>query len=301
LKKDYYKYFIYISFLFLIYALYKADYLSIPKISSEIAIYLSLIFLFAGFLLVGITWRSVLKVSGTKVTYSESVAGIGLSVFTKYIPGKLWTIIGRASYIAQLKNQSVKNLSVVSLNAQFISLWTALVIGIVGLLIIGKVNILGLATFILLGILTLLSFSEFFHHIGSKFLQRIFHKNITLPSLNLRKSLTILPWFILQQLIWASGFFFLIQGLYTGTVPFISGVGFPLAAAYGIVTVIAPGGLGVREGILITFLISIGLPNSDATTIAIFSRLWFLIGEIFIFIFGYFANKTVKVKALHSY
>jgi len=55
---------------------------------------------------------------------------------------------------------------------------------------------------------------------------------------------------------------------------------------------IAPGGLGAREGVMIGYLIFAGIPAIEATTIAVVSRLWFLLGEIFIFILGWSLHKT---------
>jgi uncharacterized membrane protein YbhN (UPF0104 family) len=50
--------------------------------------------------------------------------------------------------------------------------------------------------------------------------------------------------------------------------------------------VLAPGGIGVREGALALLLTSGGVTASKAATIALLSRLWFLVSEIFIFIWG---------------
>jgi uncharacterized membrane protein YbhN (UPF0104 family) len=76
-------------------------------------------------------------------------------------------------------------------------------------------------------------------------------------------------------------------------VPWGVGFGFPLAGTLGIMTLISPGGLGTREAVLVGYLNLAGIPVVDATTIAVASRLWFLGGEIFIFILGWISHKRL--------
>ena len=71
------------------------------------------------------------------------------------------------------------------------------------------------------------------------------------------------------------------------------GLGFPLAATLGIMAVIAPGGLGAREGVLVGYLMLAGVPLAEATTISLASRLWFLVGEAFIFIVGWVSDRML--------
>ena len=125
-------------------------------------------------------------------------------------------------------------------------------------------------------------------------------RDIALPKLNFTNSLTILPWFLLQQVTWASGFYFLAQSMSSEPVSLLTATGFPLAAAYGIIAIVAPGGVGVREGILVGYLVTLGFTTSQAATVAVASRLWFLIGEAFVFFVGYLADKQIKYRAVKA-
>ena len=69
---------------------------------------------------------------------------------------------------------------------------------------------------------------------------------------------------------------------------------FPLATTLGIMAIIVPGGLGVRESIMFGCLSMSGLSLTHATTITVAARFWFIFGEIFIFILGYITNKLSK-------
>jgi uncharacterized membrane protein YbhN (UPF0104 family) len=65
----------------------------------------------------------------------------------------------------------------------------------------------------------------------------------------------------------------------------------PVAGIAGILSFIAPAGIGVREGVLTTLLANKGIPVTDAISVAVFSRLWFLGGESIIFLSALFVNK----------
>ncbi|MEZ5196557.1 MAG: hypothetical protein R2764_09195, partial [Bacteroidales bacterium] len=59
---------------------------------------------------------------------------------------------------------------------------------------------------------------------------------------------------------------------------------FPLSVTIGLLAIIFPGGLGVREGILVGYMVLTGMPIQIATVITLYARLWFISGEIFIFL-----------------
>ena len=93
----------------------------------------------------------------------------------------------------------------------------------------------------------------------------------------------------------------LVNSLTSMDVPLSVGLGFPLAGSLGVMAFIVPGGLGVREGALIAYLSLAGIAVPVATTISIASRLWYLVGEVFIFFVGWMAdhiNDWPKTKKL---
>ena len=77
-------------------------------------------------------------------------------------------------------------------------------------------------------------------------------------------------------------------------MPPIVALAFPLATTAGIVALPLPGGLGLREGILVGLLAIVGFSVSDATAYAIVARLWFLLGETFMFVVGWQAHRGVS-------
>ena len=89
----------------------------------------------------------------------------------------------------------------------------------------------------------------------------------------------------------------LVTSLIAVGVPWSVGLGFPLAVNLGIIVLFTPGGLGTREAVIVAYLSLMSIPIIEATNIAVVSRLWFLFGELFIFIIGWGAEKTlIKLK-----
>jgi len=289
--KSWYRYLVCLSLVFLAIALYKADYLKLPQISSYSVLIISFIFLFGGFISDAISWKQILKHSNYHVDLGECLAGVGLSIFGKYVPGKIWTIVGRAAYVAEKNHYPLSKLSAISLNAQFIALWLGLIFGAIGLFLFGGLYLWGwLILFLWLG-LTIVIFSKLAHGSAERVIKIALRKDIQIPRLTIKSTLSVMPWFVVLWVFWSIGFYMLVTSLTAMDVAWSVGLAFPLAATLGVIAFIAPGGLGVREGVMVGYLTLAGLPIAEAVTIAGASRLWFLVGEAFIFTMGWLADK----------
>ena len=272
------------SLVFLIIALIRADYLVIPAIQRPINLVVSLILLFLGFYLNAFSWTRMVQVGGYRVSRREGIRSSGLSVFAKYIPGKVWVIMGRSEYLARKYRWSRRDLGSLSLDAQFIALWVALLIGAAGMILLRKTDLFGLSVVILFLLLSLMIFTPLFQKVAGQLLGKIMKKPVSLPKLTFSETIRVIPWYAANWGLWCIAFFFLASGL-TNHMPEIHiATSFGLAGSLGIIAVFAPGGLGVREGILTGYLTMAGMDLPMATTIAVSSRLWFLLGEVFIFL-----------------
>jgi len=284
--KNWFRYIFYASLVFLVFALIRADYLVIPRIYHPIRLVISLLLLFGGFLLNASSWSRMLKHGGLDVSWVDGVSSAGLSIFAKYIPGKFWVVMGRAEYIARKYNLPRKDLGSLSFDAQFIALWTALLLGTIGMLSIHSTDLYGLSVLLLFILLSLVIFTSLFHRFIEIIYFRITKKELTFPRLSFQKTIRIILWYTMSWGMWCVSFYFLAGSLSVDSLPFSISFAFGLAGSIGILAVFAPGGLGVREGILTGFLTMAGLDLPLATTIAITSRLWFLTGELFLFLFA---------------
>jgi uncharacterized membrane protein YbhN (UPF0104 family) len=178
-----------------------------------------------------------------------------------------------------------------SLNAQLISLWVGLTLGGIALAMIEWIPAWRWICSLLWAGLTVVIFSDHAHSLGTRALRRITKRELTLPRLEFASVLTVLPWFAGFWLCWSAGFYFLIVSLHAGGVLPVVGLAFPLATSLGILALPLPGGLGLREGVLVGLLVIVGLAATDATTYAIVARLWFLLGETFMFVVGWRAHR----------
>ncbi|MDZ7830663.1 MAG: lysylphosphatidylglycerol synthase domain-containing protein [Desulfobacterales bacterium] len=279
--KFFFKLFIYISLVYLIFHLYQNNYLIIPEVQSFVLLVFSIFFMLIGFLLNAKAWQCLLKASNKEVTYSESISSIGLSIFGKYMPGKFWVIVGRAAYVAEKKGDSIFRITTISFLGQGIAITTGIILGNIVLWyymiswfwVLFFIEILFLI-FILCPFSKLLPEKSYFYKKGGSI--------ILLLGPHLFRAI---PWFLLFWISWGIGFYGFVGALSITNTWIVAPI-FILSSTLGILAFFVPGGIGVREGFLSFFLIKCGYSLEIATTIAVGSRLWFLLGEIFVFICG---------------
>lgn len=275
--------FLYISLAFLVWALYRANFLTIPTIRSVSWLLLSLVALWVGFVLTSVVWLQFFRANGFPVRFVDCLSATGLSVFGKYIPGKIWILLGVAGFIAQKYGYPLKRLTLMTLSWQLSQLWTGLIVGTIGLFLIDGLHLWGgLISLLLIG-LTLAIFSQKANQVAASLARVILRQSISIPILDFWATLRLMPVFFLSWLLWSFGFYAMIRSLFAFNVPLATGCGFALSATLGIMAIVAPGGLGVREGLLVAFLVQAGLSLEQSTTISVTSRLWFFLGELFIF------------------
>ncbi len=276
------KYFVYLSLAFLLYALQSADYLIIPVVYAPGLLAASFIFLFLGFLAEAASWHRMLRLQGFDVSGRQSLASTGLAIFGKYIPGKFWIIIGRSIYLRDKLGGAMSRLTLISLQAQLLALLAGLALGVIPLFGLAlPVYWGGMLVMVAAGIGALLFSSPLNHAVAV--LLRVFGLSVKFSALGFRLALRAGPWFFLTWCCWSLSFALLVSALGGGEFSLLVGLAFPLAATLGILMVLAPGGMGIREGVLGVILFASGFATAEATSIAVFSRLWFLVGEGFIF------------------
>jgi len=239
---------------------------------------LSLCFCFSGFIAMGVEWGATTRCVFKDCPWRVGIQTNGAAIFSKYIPGKVWTILGRAS---ALENQGFGNplqnnyLSIVS---TVVSLYAGTIISLPCLTLVNVPRF-----FLISGFCLVLGVPFLFN---SKFLQTIslqkYGQEIRL--LELYSFFKILPFHLLTWICWGVGFLFLLFSF--GKAPssiLLVGL-FPLSAICGILAIFAPGGLGVRESLLTLGLLEIGFAKGFAMQISSLSRLWFFLGELFLFL-----------------
>ena len=297
MSKTWHRYLIYVSLLFVGGVLYSFDYLRVPSVASYAILSLTFALQLAGFALVVSSWNVLLARSGCPVRFSEGLAALGLAILGNYVPGKVWLIVGRAAYIASRRGYPLGKVSVLSLHAQLIGLWTGLLLGALGAFIVGGLRIWGPLILLMWLALTLTIFSRRVHGMAAKLIGKVVRRHLSIPLLSLRSAGIAAVCALLAWLCWSTAFFLFLLSLGLAGVSPADGLAFPLAATLGIIAVIAPGGLGAREGVLVAYLVLAGQSVADATTVAVAARLWFLAGELALFIIGWLTDMLLGKAA----
>jgi uncharacterized membrane protein YbhN (UPF0104 family) len=239
--------------------------------------YLSLAFAFSLMLsataLYAFLWKLILERLGTSLTYGKSYRIFFLSQLGRYIPGKIWSILGLV-YLSQQEGVS----TVISGASVILQLLLQIVSGVIAFALAlpfwSEVESLtGVA--IVVGVLGLCL--------------ALLHPTLVTRGVNLGLRLTgqaemELDWsysYLLGQLALWVGFWllngvayhFLIRSIDSSPLPnfiVLAGI-FSLAWVVGFLSLVTPSGLGVMEGTL-AFLLSFHLPLHVATIVALWTR-----------------------------
>jgi hypothetical protein len=284
-----------VSFVFLFIYLFRQDYI-MPELESLFYLLASLVLLFAGFLASTLSWKVALQVHGYPCSRNEAIISHGQSVFAKYIPGKIWVILGRAGYLSSGRNE-LKNRSFISFKEQLVYIWAGFLISSIPTIIFYRFQWISILVLLVIAGLTLFLFFEKIHAWILQLLGRITRRQVDVPLIRFGKSLPMIGAVLLIWICWTTGFFLFMLAFSSEITPVMM-FAFPLSVSFGIIAFILPGGLGLREGIIIGYLVLAGMGVEQATTISFLNRLWFIAGEIFIFLLATGLRLSAGKKAV---
>ncbi|MCD4735919.1 MAG: flippase-like domain-containing protein [Bacteroidales bacterium] len=284
---------LYLSLLFLFIYLYRLDYFSFTGLKWNTSlIVVSTLLLWTGYYLSSLSWWNILRKHEINIGSSIATVSHGLSIFAKYIPGKIWVILGRAGYVARY-GFSLKSCSFLSMKEQLLYVWLGLFISAIPMLFFYGLT---LFTLFVLGILLFFTFflySKKFHFWLLSILSKITRKSWDIPFVSFRDNLNIIGLILVYWLVWLFAFYFFVRSFYPDA-GFEIAFAFPLSVTLGLLAIVFPGGLGVREGIMVGYMTLGGIPVETATSISIYARLWFISGEIFIFLLALIIKAVTK-------
>lgn len=231
-------------------------------------------------------WLKLLDVLGFNLKYGKGFKIWFISSFGRYIPGKVWQLLGMV-YLCEREGIPKTVTTTSAILAQIFSLVSGLIISLLLLGVdffdkFGGSNILFFA--ILLSLFLFLIIISIYPRLlekGINFLLRKFKKPELKIQLSIWTSFKFLVVYAITWLIYGFGFFFFIHSFTNVSFyqyPLMTGI-FAIAYILGFLSFFAPGGLGVREGIL-TYLLGFYFPVSIATVISLASRIWMTIAEV---------------------
>lgn len=199
------------------------------------------------------------------------------SVFSTYIPGKVFVILKRKLSVKEISLLQVSSVYVVEVFFTFIS---SGVFAIISLILSGYVKVFNFYLLIIIIFLIFLFLiqNKVINTINNIYSKIIKKKIVLFRSLKYTNVIKIIimnniGWFFLglsYALLTYSMFDYSIS-----TLIFIAGVN-ALAGIIGMLAFFSPSGIGVREGVIVVLLTQV-IPSSEASFLAIMYRLWFVL------------------------
>ena len=243
-------------------------------------------------------WFLSLIMFDIKVPFNVVFSSHSLSILGKYIPGRIWTVLNRSAFIAQLGYDFLIT-SFIYTRLEVINILVGLLIGIFPLFLL-EMDIIYRAL-ILIAIIALL------YLLVNKKVQKLIYKlinkitksenEIDIPSFEFRSNAMVMAVALLQWVAYSMAFFFFVRAIFPVS-DLKLGFAFPLSMTIGFIAFFTPGGLFVRESVLLAYFALFKLPLEISIAVSVLSRFWLLVGELFIFILG-FIFKPGKAKKIN--
>ena len=235
-------------------------------------------------------WKSILRRTGSSVTYRKLFKAWFISNLGKYVPGKVWQFLGM---LLLLEREGVpkKNTFSTGVLGQTLSVISGLLISALFLgsdlysqiLAKNPALIIVLIVF-LIGVLALIFYPQLLERAINLAL-RILKKDQILLDLKSKNVFLYILSYSLAWLFFGLAFTIFIKAFTPtplGMYPGLTGA-FAFSFNIGFLALFAPGGIGVREGILVLLLGSY-FPAPVAILISILSRLWMSLVELLCFL-----------------
>jgi uncharacterized membrane protein YbhN (UPF0104 family) len=242
-------------------------------------------------------WHYITIINDAKIPYMKAITAYLYSILGKYIPGKVFMLAARLIYY-DTEGAKKRKVTICFLIENILTLLGAALLFIISLLFFPN-NLLSDYKYLTVGLIVL-----FFIIINPKILniflgilERITKKIDLKLTFNYIEMLKLVFLFIINWSIVGIGFYILVCSIYTiplSQALYTAGV-FALAAIIGILSLFAPSGIGVREGIIIIGL-SLIMPSEYAVILSVISRLWSTIPELILAGIAFIITKITKRK-----
>jgi glycosyltransferase 2 family protein len=241
--------------------------------------------------------------TGRRMTFSESVAIVNTSQLTKYLPGKVWSVALQVWWMGE-RGFSRPLVFFVNLIAIFSSLLATSLAGLVLFAVTNEHMSSSLSLLILICGITAYGLFVVFHaptiRLCVRLVNKIFKKDIGVFSMAFRRILEAQLLYLAGAALFAAGMYFVCLGLGMANNPYVI---FTILGAIlisdviGFIVLVAPGGIGVREGVMYVILEKVSVV-SFALVIPIATRIITMLADLVIGMAGLILlKKFLKKKA----
>lgn len=257
----------------------------------------SMLLYFAYKLSLASLWHYITKLDNASIPYGKAISCYLISILGKYIPGKVFMLAARIPAY-QKENIPARKVTVCFLLENVCTLLGAAFLFLISLLFfpndILKDYMWAVIIFVIVFFICINpKIINFFLKLAGKIIKK---DDMEIP-FSYFQMIKVVLLFILNWLIVGTGFYLLTCSVYPldiNCLLYTGGV-FGLAAIIGIISIFAPSGIGVREGILVLGL-SLVMPEEYAVIIGIVSRLWATVAELILVLSAFVFDKLIKIK-----
>lgn len=264
------------------------------------ALVLSILLLGANLPLLSVLWNRMLRAAEptTRLSFAQACQTYVVSEFGRYIPGKVWTVLGKV-YLGAQANISKKALLSVSVLDAGLALLSTLMIGLVVLSLAAaqldqRLVALSLAL-IVFGLLAV--HPRVFYPVLNVGLKKIGRTPIAAEQ--------YLSYGLIVRLLLGYGAVSLLRSLAFAwfTIALVGPVsmlcwflligGYAFAVGIGVVAVVAPSGLGIREGVL-GVILAVCFPAGVGLALSFLARIWATLVEVLVLISVLIARRITQ-------
>jgi uncharacterized membrane protein YbhN (UPF0104 family) len=245
-------------------------------------------------------WRAILYGFGHKIRLYEAFRVIYLANLGRYIPGKVWQVIGLVGLAKEINISPTISMASFALVEAY-ALPASFILIPLSLGFEQTASALMLfrdALYIFMGITTLIFLILFFRPDGLEWalnkVLKLFRREPVKYKPSMKNRVAIFAWYILNWTFFGISFHFFLKALLADMPLPVYQTGGIYISAYVLsyITFISPAGLGVREGIMSALLApQFGAPV--AASIALINRVWITMAEVVITLL---ALATYKIK-----
>jgi glycosyltransferase 2 family protein len=223
----------------------------------DLAVGVALLTLYYCMFVVG--WQWILRALDIRVSYAVALQSEMASMLAKYVPGGIWTPAARVVWLKKTGVEAATPVVVSSILLEAgLSAVSGVFVFVLGLALIGWADapLVPLAAFTV--VIAVLLHPRVFRFIA----QRVFRPfgGVELPLLPYRLLAGLLGFYALSWLVGGAAFLYLVRAV--GGTPGIETVAFlggtaAVGAIVAVLSVIAPSGLGVREGAMYGLVLAV--------------------------------------------
>jgi len=239
----------------------------------------SFVLLITGAILMALGWNLILRMLGGRLGYKKALKIFFITDLGKYIPGKVWTLVGKV-YLCAKEGIPIAKTSASVVIQPLIQVISGMLMFLVSLPFWTKTsdfmnNLYLLLPLIPIGLILLhpAIMTKLLNFVLTRLKQKPIELNIKYRDI----LLILLLWCGLWTLTGVT-YYFLVVSVHSFPVSWLP-VSIGIFSIAGVSQFLTPSGIGVLEGVL-TVLLSLYLPVHIAILIALLARVWKTVAEL---------------------